>query len=558
MATLNNDRIVVDEPSPNDGFCALVLEGTNERVALAASVQWADIIASSMNTHFGAGSEAHREAARALASLKRFVEQDSAAALLLDDDIATLDAYVRGAAAATDGIQESDTGSDRAAWLAWMAENGHKYVGRPRDATTAFLASLTKEPVTPAKPTGDAQRAMPDEKRRAAFGRIYASEGFSAESAAEAFAHIKVDEAPIQGQSTRRVHYEAYVKRVAPAYGIERDERDRYEAYAVDFGWGAWSAALDIAYSVIGDVTRRAGGIKTWQERSLHYGEYADPEGMAKSAEIYDLRALVANLLETDVQSSARPAPAEEVRSGGVSHAVATGPYYGRVLLPEGTETSQAFPRAGADCSEDGARLDVLARTEVTSFNQYVRLGGDVYYSLECEDGTAYSGATVREAIDKARAALGVPPVTDALPSFDTDEFRMLLHNFRVAPIGDRSEAAGEAVVAHIDMRFAAAVASVVARMLPFKAEAERLAKLPDDRQTGSGSLEDGPQDDLPEYERMFQHDVTKLVLDHIDRMNDVCFEDPADTIVESFTAKFRPIFDAYCAAKFPDRVDRC
>jgi hypothetical protein len=56
------------------------------------------------------------------------------------------------------------------------------------------------------------------------------------------------------------------------------------------------------------------------------------------------------------------------------------------------------------------------------------------------------------------------------------------------------------------------------------------------------------------DYEGTFQHDVTELVMHHIDRMNDVCEQDTADRIIESFTSQFAPIFEVYMAAKFPRR----
>jgi len=55
------------------------------------------------------------------------------------------------------------------------------------------------------------------------------------------------------------------------------------------------------------------------------------------------------------------------------------------------------------------------------------------------------------------------------------------------------------------------------------------------------------------DYEAKFQHETTELVMRHIDRMEDVCEQDTADRIIESFTRQFDPIFKTYMAAKFPN-----
>lgn len=57
-----------------------------------------------------------------------------------------------------------------------------------------------------------------------------------------------------------------------------------------------------------------------------------------------------------------------------------------------------------------------------------------------------------------------------------------------------------------------------------------------------------------PDYERKWRHEMAELVMRHIDRMNDVCAEDTAEEIIDSFTRQFDPPFDAYLAAKFPNR----
>lgn len=49
-----------------------------------------------------------------------------------------------------------------------------------------------------------------------------------------------------------------------------------------------------------------------------------------------------------------------------------------------------------------------------------------------------------------------------------------------------------------------------------------------------------------PEIEWAFQRACTELVMRHIDRMNDVCDEDPALRIIESFRRRFEAAFDVY------------
>lgn len=58
----------------------------------------------------------------------------------------------------------------------------------------------------------------------------------------------------------------------------------------------------------------------------------------------------------------------------------------------------------------------------------------------------------------------------------------------------------------------------------------------------------------LPDYEAKFQHETTEMVMRHIDRMGDVCEQDTADNIIDSFTKQFDPIFSEYMQAKFPNR----
>jgi hypothetical protein len=57
-----------------------------------------------------------------------------------------------------------------------------------------------------------------------------------------------------------------------------------------------------------------------------------------------------------------------------------------------------------------------------------------------------------------------------------------------------------------------------------------------------------------PAYETDFQEATTQLVMRHIDRMNDVCAEDPAERIVASFTSQFEPLLNTYTEKKFPGR----
>jgi hypothetical protein len=58
----------------------------------------------------------------------------------------------------------------------------------------------------------------------------------------------------------------------------------------------------------------------------------------------------------------------------------------------------------------------------------------------------------------------------------------------------------------------------------------------------------------LPDYERKFRREITELVMRHIDRMGDICEQDPAEQIIKSFEKQFDPIFDEYLAKKFPGR----
>jgi hypothetical protein len=60
------------------------------------------------------------------------------------------------------------------------------------------------------------------------------------------------------------------------------------------------------------------------------------------------------------------------------------------------------------------------------------------------------------------------------------------------------------------------------------------------------------PQGDC---ENVFQAAITELVMRHIDRMNDVCEEDTAERIVNSFVEGFNPCFETYMDAKFPERA---
>lgn len=59
----------------------------------------------------------------------------------------------------------------------------------------------------------------------------------------------------------------------------------------------------------------------------------------------------------------------------------------------------------------------------------------------------------------------------------------------------------------------------------------------------------------LPDYELRFQNAITELVMRHIDRMNDVCEQDTADNIIESFTTQFDALFEPYLNEKFPQRM---
>jgi hypothetical protein len=60
--------------------------------------------------------------------------------------------------------------------------------------------------------------------------------------------------------------------------------------------------------------------------------------------------------------------------------------------------------------------------------------------------------------------------------------------------------------------------------------------------------------DNIPEYERIFQSGITDLVMRHITRMNDICKEDPAERILDSFIDQFNPMFETYLQSKFPNR----
>lgn len=59
-----------------------------------------------------------------------------------------------------------------------------------------------------------------------------------------------------------------------------------------------------------------------------------------------------------------------------------------------------------------------------------------------------------------------------------------------------------------------------------------------------------------PDYELRFQADITALVMRHIDRMNDVCEEDTADNIIDSFRSGFDALFEPYLNEKFPGRQE--
>jgi hypothetical protein len=55
----------------------------------------------------------------------------------------------------------------------------------------------------------------------------------------------------------------------------------------------------------------------------------------------------------------------------------------------------------------------------------------------------------------------------------------------------------------------------------------------------------------------MAQAEIVECLYRFIDRMNDVCEEDPADRIVEQFTTAVMPLFDAHIDALFPKRAAR-
>lgn len=59
----------------------------------------------------------------------------------------------------------------------------------------------------------------------------------------------------------------------------------------------------------------------------------------------------------------------------------------------------------------------------------------------------------------------------------------------------------------------------------------------------------------MPDYELRFQQAITELVMRHIDRMNDVCEQDTAENIIESFTKQFDALFEPYLNEKFPERM---
>ena len=52
------------------------------------------------------------------------------------------------------------------------------------------------------------------------------------------------------------------------------------------------------------------------------------------------------------------------------------------------------------------------------------------------------------------------------------------------------------------------------------------------------------------DFELLFQTRVVDAVMSHVDRMGDICPEDPADQIIESFLAKFNPLFDEYMESR--------
>lgn len=57
----------------------------------------------------------------------------------------------------------------------------------------------------------------------------------------------------------------------------------------------------------------------------------------------------------------------------------------------------------------------------------------------------------------------------------------------------------------------------------------------------------------LPEYESIYREKIERLVMRHVDRMGDICEQDTAEQIIESFLKGFQPIFDEYLYAKFPN-----
>jgi len=56
--------------------------------------------------------------------------------------------------------------------------------------------------------------------------------------------------------------------------------------------------------------------------------------------------------------------------------------------------------------------------------------------------------------------------------------------------------------------------------------------------------------------EAKFGSAMIDLVMSHIDRMNDICEQDTAEQIIESFITKFQPVFDEYLREKWPDREE--
>lgn len=61
-------------------------------------------------------------------------------------------------------------------------------------------------------------------------------------------------------------------------------------------------------------------------------------------------------------------------------------------------------------------------------------------------------------------------------------------------------------------------------------------------------------EDDVPEYERIFQSAMADLVMRHITSMNDLCEDYPAERVLDSFIDQFDPLFETYMQAKFPNR----